>query len=116
MLNSSKFARLHETKVHVNLFMVAVDTKMRSLFSEISKTCFCIVGDDWNWNLGFLLAKTVTTLSLLKRRGVDNFPDSTSPAMGLLQAFYKHLNIDQHDLDADLYGLAVYCMMCLASN
>jgi hypothetical protein len=50
MLNFPKFARLHETKVHAKLYMVAVVTKLKSQSLESLKTCFCIVKDDWNWN------------------------------------------------------------------
>lgn len=53
----------------------------------------------------FCLPKQWQHSSLKKYGEVDNFPDFASPTMGLLEAFFKLSNVDQHDFVADLYGL-----------
>jgi hypothetical protein len=40
-----------------------------------------------------------------KRRGSTIFQILLSPSIGLLEAFPKHVNDNQQDFDADMYGL-----------
>ena len=80
-------------KLHANMYMVAVDTRLRNLSSGILKICFGIVEHDWSWKSGFLLAKTVTTLAKQKTRRDDYFPDLTFPTMGWLEPIYMYSDV-----------------------